>query len=83
MARETLCAAVVTPTAPAKLSEVPLTMTRPAFPVPFNATLCGEPITKSLKSNVALRAPVALGVKITDTVQLAEAANEDPQFVEI
>ena len=50
--------------------------------VPLTARLCGELVAESAISKVALRVPAAVGVKLTETVQLAPAANEVPQVLE-
>jgi hypothetical protein len=49
--------------------------TRLGSPVPVRETVCGVLLALSLKVSVALLAPVALGEKVTDTVQRAPAAN--------
>jgi hypothetical protein len=72
-----------TPIEVEKLSDVALRTPIPAFPVPLNATLCGEPMTESLKSRVAVLLPIAVGTKVTETVQLAPAARFVPQVVDI
>jgi len=38
-------------------------------PVPVNETLCGDPDALSEIDRLALRLPIAEGVKVTDTVQ--------------
>ena len=83
MASDTLCAALVSPIEPERLSDVALSPAIPPFPVPLNTTLCGEPTTESLKNKVALLVPFAVGANITETAQFAAAANDDPQVVEI
>jgi hypothetical protein len=54
---------------------------KPAVPVPLRETVCGLPGALSVTERVPLRLPVALGVKVTLTVQLAPAANELPQVL--
>ena len=49
-------------------------------PVPLSATLCGLPVALSAIENVPVRVPVAVGVKMTDTVQLDPAATLLPQL---
>src|SRR5205085_9850430 len=47
---------------------------RAATPVPLKATVCGLPHALSLIERLALRLPVAAGVKVTLMVQVAPAA---------
>lgn len=49
--------------------------------VPLKATVCGLVTAESPMFNVALRAPVAVGVNTMLTVQLAPAASVGPQVV--
>jgi hypothetical protein len=58
---------------------LPLIEQKPAVPVPLRETVCGLPGALSVTERVPLRLPVALGVKVTLTVQRAPAANELPQ----
>ena len=51
------------------------------FPVPCSVTLCGEPPPLSLMASDALRVPVALGVKVTEIVQLCPPKRLDPQLL--
>ena len=51
-----------------------------ATPVPLRETVCGEPLALSVKLRVPLLAPVAVGVKVTFTVQLDDGARLDPQL---
>jgi hypothetical protein len=44
-------------------------------PVPDKATVCGLLLAVSVNVSVALRAPMAVGANVTETVQLAPAAN--------
>jgi len=46
-----------------------------AAPVPLNATLCGLSIASSVIDTLALRAPVADGENVTESVQEAPAAS--------
>jgi hypothetical protein len=73
-------AALVVPTATApKLSE---TGEREiCVPVPVKATVCGVVSASSLKVNVPLRIPIAVGLKVTLTVQFAPAATVVPQVL--
>jgi hypothetical protein len=50
-----------------------------AAPVPVSGTNCGLPAALSAKLTFALRAPVAVGVNVTLTVQFAFAASEAGQ----
>jgi hypothetical protein len=73
-----VCVAVAVPTwrAPnVKLDGVKLTAGAGAFPVPLKPTACGLPAALSAIDRLAARAPAAVGVKLTDTVQLAPAPN--------
>ena len=49
-------------------------------PVPARATDCGLPVALSVKVSVALKDPLAAGVKVTLILQLAPAATLDPQL---
>lgn len=51
------------------------------MPVPERATDWGELAALSTKSSVALKAPVDLGLKTTETVQVALTAREAAQVV--
>src|SRR5947208_940000 len=74
----TLCAALVVETcrlANARL--VGLSVTAGAggsVPVPLKTTLCGLPLALSVMFRLAVRLPVAVGVKLTLMVQLAPTA---------
>ena len=50
-------------------------------PVPERLTLWGLPLALSTTLTVAVRAPLAEGVKVTRIVQVAPAATELPQLV--
>lgn len=52
-------------------------------PVPDRGTCCGLLLAVSVKFKVAVRVPLAVGLKKTFTVQLAPAASEEPQGVEV
>lgn len=45
-----------------------------AVPVPLNCAVCGEFGASSLTVNVPVRDPIAVGVKVTETLQLSFAA---------
>jgi hypothetical protein len=53
----------------------------PPVPQPVSATVCGLPPSESLKLNVAVREPGAVGPKSRFTVQLADAARLAPQVL--
>src|SRR5438874_11997464 len=50
-------------------------------PVPVSETSCGLLGSESVRDNVPLRAPAAMGVNVTFTVQLAPAAILAPQLL--
>jgi hypothetical protein len=50
-------------------------------PVPLKLTACGLPDALSVTLSVPVRAPVAVGVKVTLIVQLDPAVNADPQLL--
>ena len=52
-----------------------------SVPVPINETICGLPGTLSLILSVAVRVPLAPGVKVTPIVQLVFAARVAPQVL--
>ena len=52
-----------------------------AVQVPLSAIACGDPLALSLMEIVPVRAPVAVGIKVTDIVQLAETAIIPPQLL--
>jgi hypothetical protein len=60
----------------AKVSDVGLAVTAGVTPVPVSATDCGLLAALSEIEIVALRAPVAAGLKLAVMVQLAPAASE-------
>lgn len=49
------------------------------FPVPVRGTVCGLPPPESLTETIALRAPVAVGPKVTEIVHDFPAATLVPQ----
>jgi hypothetical protein len=51
------------------------------FPVPLRFTACGEVAALSVTVNEAVAAPVALGLKVMEIVQLAAGATVVPQVV--
>lgn len=51
-------------------------------PAPERVTDCGLLLPLSVKVRVAVRVPVVAGAKVMLTVQLVDAASEDPQVVE-
>jgi hypothetical protein len=61
----------------ARLVEVELTDT--AVPVPLRATDCGEPLALSVNVTAPVRAPVAVGIKVTAIMQLNPEATLVPQ----
>jgi len=83
----TTCAAVVDPTVvEANVRVVGDTVTVNAAavaPVPVSATLCGEPVALSVKEIVPVAEPAAAGLKSTETVQVAPAANVLAQVVAV
>ena len=48
-------------------------------PVPVRVLVCGEPVALSAKESVALKLPVAEGVKVMAMEQDAEATSASPQ----
>ncbi len=64
-----------------KLRLVGERLTAGAVPVPLRPTVCGLPAALSLMLSVALRVPVAVGVKVTLIEQLAPAATDVPQLL--
>ena len=55
-------------------------MTVDEAPMPVRFAVWGLLVALSLTSSVALRVPVAVGVKVTLIVQVAPAARVDPQL---
>jgi hypothetical protein len=49
------------------------------LPVPLRLTVCGPPGAESVEVSVPVAAPVAVGVNVTPTLQLAPAAMLVPQ----
>ena len=52
-----------------------------AVPVPARVATCGEPGAESITVKVAGREPVATGVNVTETLQVANEAKLPPQVV--
>lgn len=78
----TFCAALVVPTG--WLVKVTLDEDSPttgAIPVPDNETLCGLPLALSVMLTLAVRLPVAVGLKMTLMEQFAPAATLAPQVL--
>ena len=50
-------------------------------PVPVRATVCGLPVALSVTVIAPVRAPAAVGVKITEMLQVAAAATDAPQVL--
>jgi hypothetical protein len=51
------------------------------FPVPFNATDCGDPLALSVARRLATSEPVATGLKETVRVQVAPDARDVVQVL--
>jgi hypothetical protein len=51
--------------------------------VPLSATVCGLPPPVSFTFKVAVREPVAAGLKVSVTVQLADGPSVDPQVLDV
>jgi hypothetical protein len=83
----TACAALLVPSAcEAKVRLVAESVTAGAVtpevvPVPLKAAVWGEPLALSVTVRVPVRAPAAVGVKVTEIVQLAPAATLVPQLL--
>lgn len=50
-------------------------------PEPLSETVCGLLASESVSVRAPVRVPVAVGVKVTETEQLAPAASEVPQLL--
>jgi len=71
-----LCDALVVPTGcDEKVRLVGVRVTAGAVPLPVSGTVCGLPVALSVTEMLAVRLPVAVGVKVTEMVQLAPAAS--------
>ena len=78
--RTTDCGEAVTPTVvAAKVKLAGVTVAFVPFPVPDKSTACGLFPAESVNRRVAVRAPPAVGVNVTLTVQLPEPARAVPQ----
>jgi len=51
------------------------------MPVPVRLMVCGLPVALSVNTTEAVRAPAALGVKVTLRVHWAEGASDEPQVL--
>ena len=83
LVRVIACAALVEPTVSEANVRLELDSVIPgarATPVPFNETVCGDPDALSVIRIVPVRAPAAVGAKVTNIVQFAPAARLDPQL---
>ena len=83
--RATVCAVLAVPTLWLVKTNEPGFNEAMAAPttVPLRETAWVDPAELSLKLRVAVRVPVAVGVKLTETEQLAAGASDDPQVVVI
>ena len=84
MVSVTVCAELVMSTASlakARLEGERLALAEVLEPVPERLRVCGLPVALSATLRVALRVPVAAGLKVTLIVQLAPAATLDPQVL--
>src|SRR3954468_12320707 len=62
---------------------VGVNVTAGAWPVPVSATVWGLPLASSVTDTLAVRAPPALGVKLTEIVQLPPAASVDVEVGQV
>ena len=67
--------------AEALLEEPEATARTKSGPVPDRDDVCGFPVALSVIVRLPLRAPSAVGVKVTEIVQLFPAARPDPQLL--
>jgi hypothetical protein len=82
LVRVTCCVAAVAPTCvPEKVRVVGDRLTAGAVPVPVSVTFCGDPVALSAIFSVAVRVPVAAGLKLTVIVQNPLAATLAPQVL--
>ena len=73
----TVCAGLVTPTlVVGKVKLVADNFT--SLPTPVKLTVCGLPLALSVMATLPVRAPLAVGVKVSDRVHLAPAKTELP-----
>ena len=59
---------------------VVVAMAKPVEPAPVSETVCGLSVAESVSVNVPVRVPLAVGVKVTATVQLALGDREAAQL---
>ncbi len=69
-----VCAELVVPTWVANVSDDGVRLAAGATPVPLRATVCGLSTASSATETVAVRLPVAPGVKVIEIVQLSLTA---------
>ncbi len=82
LVRVTCCVAlVVRKSCVGKVRLVVDSVTTGAVPAPERAAVCGLPTALSFTLTVAVRVPVAVGVKVTEIVQLAPPARLVPQVL--
>jgi hypothetical protein len=65
----------------AKVNDEGENVNTPATPVPESATVCGEFPAPSVNTMLPARVPFAVGLKVTVTVHVAEAATDEQLFV--
>lgn len=82
LVRVTVLAGLVTPVATEPKFRV-VGASLAVVPVPLSGTSCGLPVALSVMLTSALRAPEAVGLKSTLTVQVAPVPNEVPQVVAV
>ena len=78
----TVCAVLVEPSVSAanvKLVGESVTAGAGVVPVPLSETVCDEPLALSVTVSVPVRVPLAVGVKVTEMMQLAPPATLEPQ----
>jgi hypothetical protein len=81
----TVCAVLLVPCVALRLTAVGLMETAgapAAVPVPESTAICGLPAALSVTTNAAVRTPVAVGLKVSETMQLALAAKVAPQLLD-
>ena len=71
--------AVADPPAVAMVNPVEVEEMATASPPPVRATVCGEPLALSVIVSTPVREPAAVGVNVTEIMQLAPAAKLVPQ----
>lgn len=81
MDKVTACAALVVPTpCDAKVRVLALSTPVPPCPVPLSAMLCGLPVALLVTVTLPVRAPLAVGLKVTLMVQNPPAPSPVPQL---